>query len=307
MKKFTWREFKNYNIAVHCSSKRKAKNFIKECKKNEITWFQENSNAEKTFYWEEHGGDTCYTFIQEHFGQGLMYGSIDFFENRGDYLIVEWEIEEPINKFKIIDLLEAGKKATHKDLCGKNSYLFLEDGNIFISNEDTEGNRIMTEYNLSYSKLTSDEWEEYKEHQYKTNFEFNVEDECILTLLSGPCTTKWYDTKVDRDILDSFLAFKKEDEKLSEYIKAKQLLQRKLMIFSYLNEGDTIDWDTTETKYYIEYCRSHYPEENIRIKPKHIKCNEHVYFKTKQIAEKALELYKEDIRKVLELDREFNF
>ena len=50
MKNFNWEDFKNGKIAVHCDTEEKAKDFLKECEKQEIKWVCGDKATHNTRY-----------------------------------------------------------------------------------------------------------------------------------------------------------------------------------------------------------------------------------------------------------------
>lgn len=209
---------------------------------------------------------------------------------------------------KLLELLEAGKKATNDgmNVDGDTGYLVLEgDKILYYLNGESLG-----EATLDFKQLTGLYWYEYKEKtKYKTNFDMEeVNLYHYNTIFNETASKVKFDDEFDEGILNNFNLFK--DKKLAEYIQAKQLLERKLMIFSYLNGADEIDWkNTNEKKYYIECYYNHYKDklEIVTVYTYEFMDKDRVYFKTKEVAEEALELYKDEIDKVIKMRKEFRF
>lgn len=209
---------------------------------------------------------------------------------------------------KLLELLEAGKKVTHKGMFMDKAagYLVLEGDKImYYLNGKNLG-----EIQLTFKDFTSTVWEEYKEKpKYKTNFDMKENEiyNCICD--DGDIINVAYDNhRLDTDLLENFNAFK--DKKLAKYIQFKQLLERKLIVFSYLNGASEIDWkNTNEKKYYIECYYNHY-KDKLEIATDYtydFMDDDRVYFKTEEVAEEALELYKNEIEKVMKMRKEFGF
>ena len=91
MKNFNWEEFKNGEIAVHCDTEEKAKDFLKECEKRDIGW-SSGKKANHNTNWDSYKIDTCYScyILRE---RELVYGSKHFFKKEG-LEIIKWEIDE---------------------------------------------------------------------------------------------------------------------------------------------------------------------------------------------------------------------
>lgn len=87
MKNFNWEEFKKRNIAVHCDTEEKAKDFLKECDKEGIRWNTGEYTHEFT-EWNEHKKETSYS----HYIKGVVIARLGLNKALG-YKIIEWEID----------------------------------------------------------------------------------------------------------------------------------------------------------------------------------------------------------------------
>lgn len=87
MKNFNWEEFKRGNIAVHCDTEEKAKDFLKKCDKEGIRWNTGEYTHEFT-EWNKHKKETSYS----HYIKGIVIARLDLDKARG-YKIIEWEID----------------------------------------------------------------------------------------------------------------------------------------------------------------------------------------------------------------------
>ncbi|MCI6692527.1 MAG: hypothetical protein MR510_08630 [Clostridium sp.] len=87
MKNFNWEEFKKGNIAVHCNTEEKAKDFLNECDKNDIKWETGEYTHEST-EWNEHKKETSYS----HYIKGVVIARLGLNKALG-YKIIEWEID----------------------------------------------------------------------------------------------------------------------------------------------------------------------------------------------------------------------
>lgn len=198
---------------------------------------------------------------------------------------------------KLMELLEQGKFAAHKDL--KSKYLYSDGVDVF-----TDQNIKMI---LSYTNLISNDWYGYVED--RTNFKFNFNDEVFaITEDDGIKSIINKNDYIDVKLLKNFNLL--PNKELAEYIHKKQLLERKIMIFSYLNGADKMDRiDDNVRKYFINaHHNACLGEVEISIDFHHYhKCEESIYFNSEASVEKALELYKEDIEEVLKLSMKFGF
>lgn len=106
----------------------------------------------------------------------------------------------------------------------------------------------------------------------------------------------------DKDLYDVANYFR--NEKLAKWVAAKQLLDRKLLKFSMQHEGEKINWNMpSPLKYHIFYSNS---SNELRIESDAlVEYYGTIYFYSKDIAERALELYKNDILEVRRLKKEY--
>ena len=87
MKNFNWEEFKRGNIAVHCDTEEKAKDFLKKCDKEGIRW-QRGQYTHEFTKWDIFKEGTSYSF----FINGIAITRLDLDKTQG-YKIIEWEID----------------------------------------------------------------------------------------------------------------------------------------------------------------------------------------------------------------------
>ena len=91
------------------------------------------------------------------------------------------------------------------------------------------------------------------------------------------------------------------DEQTAEKFNKIQTLQRKLLRFSLENGGDKIDWEDSDMKkWYIDCCQ----QDNILVldyNDCYHQPNE-IYFISKEVAEKAVELFKDEITEVCNIE-----
>lgn len=88
MKNFNWEEFKKGNIAVHCDTEEKAKDFLEKCDTKGIKFKVRNRTTEGTNSWKWYEEQTIYCINNNK----LLYSS--YLERRAiGYKIIEWEID----------------------------------------------------------------------------------------------------------------------------------------------------------------------------------------------------------------------
>lgn len=114
---FTWEDFENNKIAVHCKTKEEAKEFIKQCYKNGLKW---RCSDENTTYWEDAGERIYYQCSGKH----IYYGNLDWGLN---IIVVEYK---EYNKMKL-------KEGMIVECRNKNRYLLRKiDDTLIGSNFD---------------------------------------------------------------------------------------------------------------------------------------------------------------------------
>lgn len=113
MKNFNWEEFKKGNIAVHCNTEAKAKDFLKECDKNDIKWETGEYTHEST-EWNKHKKETSYS----HYIKGVVIARLGLNKALG-YKIIEWEIDtmKELKSLEVMANIEEGQayKCTRKN------------------------------------------------------------------------------------------------------------------------------------------------------------------------------------------------
>lgn len=93
MKNFNWEAFKRGNIAVHCDTEEKAKDFLKECDKEGIRWRCNNERTitEGSNCWRVEKENTSYSCM----GRFCTLGYSNYKTHRDKGLeIIKWEIED---------------------------------------------------------------------------------------------------------------------------------------------------------------------------------------------------------------------
>ncbi|MGN1029754.1 MAG: hypothetical protein ACI4P7_06635 [Bacilli bacterium] len=114
MKNFNWEEFKRGNIAVHCDTEEKAKDFLKECDTKGIKFKVRNRTTEGTNSWKWYKEQTIYCINNNK----LLYSS--YLERRAiGYKIIEWEIDtmKELKSLEVMANIEEGQayKCTRKN------------------------------------------------------------------------------------------------------------------------------------------------------------------------------------------------
>ncbi|MCR1953822.1 hypothetical protein NSA24_03105 [Clostridioides mangenotii] len=137
--------------------------------------------------------------------------------------------------------------------------------------------------------------------QWEVNYIFRDNKNCLCIDEFGKIENYYNDDEA----LENFNAFPLDKRKLAEYIARKQKLERALLIYSDLHEGEKINWYEGLSKYFIHAEINEDDEFLIKTHACYERSHAHlIYFNKKEIAEKALEIYKSEIKEVLELQRE---
>ena len=135
-----------------------------------------------------------------------------------------------------------------------------------------------------------------------TNYEIKRGDEFYYISEYGEIEEHHYIT----DELENFNAFPCGKLKLAEYIAKKQKLERALLIYSDLHGAEKMEFQYIDlSKYYITAkldCNGQYRIYTSEMYEWNIL--NLVYFNTKKDADRAIELYKDEIKEILRLQRE---
>lgn len=89
---FTWEQFKKGEIAVHCDTEEKAKDFLNKCNKESMYWVDFETIKDNETYYNEYKENTCY----ECYKIGVAFTSLRQSELKS-LKIVKWNIKEEVN------------------------------------------------------------------------------------------------------------------------------------------------------------------------------------------------------------------
>lgn len=137
--------------------------------------------------------------------------------------------------------------------------------------------------------------------QWEVNYIFRDSKHCLCIDECGKIENYYSNDEA----LENFNAFPLDKRKLAEYIARKQKLERALLIYSDLHGAEKIGWNNAEQAKYL--ISSSYDGENIITHTIYMnECNwiDDIYFHNREAAEKAIEIYKDEIKEVLKLQRE---
>lgn len=197
-----------------------------------------------------------------------------------------------MNGLEAIELMKQGKIVTD----GKRKYQ-INDGKItvltYVVRNDIGAERELWE-NVEYFNTAKDSYEEYIEPKPLTGWE-RVEGDSYETITSNGALNAvdfGYYMDVERYKQANYFSTKEK----AEEIGFKQFLFRKLQRFSDENGGNEIDWENTnQKKYCILYCHSF---KELQSDFTWVRQNQgQIYFISKEIAEKAIELFHDELIK----------
>lgn len=178
-----------------------------------------------------------------------------------------------------IDFKEDGKKYFCKDI---NEVFEVEEGNLIVATR-----------NFSMAELLKMEFEEIKETK---NPYTRVDNEKLYYVIEQGGWVDFieeYGHDYDNKMFNVANYF--NNKEYAEYIAFKETLMRKMDRFAWEHNARVIDWNDSTTKYYIAFSNTH-NELIIDWSCSHQANN--VYFTSKEIAEKAIEEFKEGLIKL---------
>ena len=178
-----------------------------------------------------------------------------------------------------IDLKENGKK-----------YFCKQANEVF---EVEKGNLIPATRRFSMAELLEMDFEEIKETKNPYERVDNRDTYYVVNERGGVGSFTDLNDHIDNNLFNSSNYF--NNRNYAEYVAFKETLMRKLDRVAWENNEKVIDWDDCSTKYYIKF--------EIDIKKFRIsRCisfrSNDIYFTSEEIAEKALEEFKDDLIKL---------
>ncbi|MTP74138.1 hypothetical protein GMB80_14485 [Turicibacter sanguinis] len=197
-----------------------------------------------------------------------------------------------MNGLEAIELMKQGKIVTDR----KRKYK-ISDGKItvltYVVRNDMGTERELWE-NVEYFNTAKDSYEEYIEPKPLTGWE-RVDEERSYYYIDGLVNVKKTfeaNHEIDETVYEKANYFSTKEK--AEEINFKQTLFRKLQRFSDENGGNEIDWNNSR-KYFIEYYSK---GEKLAVDYAYRLYNfGQVYFASREIAEKAIELFHDELIK----------
>lgn len=198
-----------------------------------------------------------------------------------------------MNGLEAIELMKQGKIVTD----GKRKYK-ISDGKItvltYVVRNDIGTERELWE-NVEYFNTAKDSYEEYIEPKPLTGWERVEDGETYKTI--DECSV--WECREDNDSCDvriyNIANYFSTEEKAEE-INFKQTLFRKLQRFSDENGGNKIDWlNINQPKFFITYS---YDVKKLNLYRLHTDADfGQVYFISEEVAEEAIELFRDELIK----------
>lgn len=187
-------------------------------------------------------------------------------------------------KITKLDLKAEGKKYK----CG-NIIFKVKGGNLI----DVERNTYLGIENMTIAELLELDFEEIKEmkNPYK-----RVDNRDIYYVVNGRGEVEYIKDLNDHIDNSQFInANYFNNKNYAEYVAFKETLMRRLDRFAWEHNAKVIDWHDRSTKYYIKF---EIDIKKIRIS-RCISCRSNdIYFTSFEIAEKAIEEFKDDLIKL---------
>lgn len=182
-------------------------------------------------------------------------------------------------------------KLTELDLQAEGKKYFCKEVNEIF--KVREGNLTTITRSFSMAELLKLDFEEVKET--KNPYERVEQDELYYNVAADGRVRPYKDINdgTDYNLFNSLNYF--NNKEYAEYIAFKETLMRKLDKFAWENNAKVIDWEHNLTKYYIAFDIN---SKELKISWRVSYKSNDVFFTSKEIAEKALEEFKDDLIKL---------
>lgn len=186
-----------------------------------------------------------------------------------------------------IDFKEDGKKYFCKDT---NEVFEVEEGNLIAATRS-----------FSMAELLGMEFEEIKEMKNPYTRVVNREKYCTIEKRGNVGFIQEDGHYYDNELFSIANYF--NNKEYAEYIAFKETLTRKMDRFAWENNETAINWhDSYSTKYCIIF---NYIDNELIVRGTHMYMSNDIYFTSREIAEKALEEFKEDLIKLYTWEFDF--
>ena len=176
-----------------------------------------------------------------------------------------------------IDLKENGKK------------YFCKDTNAVF--EVAEGNLIPTTRSFSMAELLKMDFEAIKEVKNPYTRVNDREKYCTIEKRGNVISIQEDSHYYDNELFSIANYF--NNKEYAEYMAFKEILMRKLDRFAWDHNATVIDWDCNQPKHYIVFNNS--SDNKLEVSRCFALQSNCVYFTSKDIAEQAIEEFKDDL------------
>lgn len=125
-------KYHDKNIAVHCDTEEKAKAFLELAKSVGYKW-SNGKDLDTNTFWKNYKDDLCFSI--DYFGRGFIMGGVEIHKQEG-YTIVEFELDEPKETFKVGDVVYAVKTGLEMKVISRPYLLESKDGSRWYMTEE---------------------------------------------------------------------------------------------------------------------------------------------------------------------------
>ena len=194
-------------------------------------------------------------------------------------------------KITELDLRTEGKRYK----CG-NKIFTVKYGDLV----DIESNTYLRKENISITELLKMDFEEIKEikNPYKR---VDIDERYYFVSEGG--RVKYFKDLNDNYDDDKFNTLNYFNNKnYAEYVAFKENLMRKMDKFAWEHNAKVINWYDCSTKYYIKFSID---DNELIVDWNRVYKSNNVYFTSREIAEKALEKFKDDLMKLYTWEFDF--
>lgn len=179
-----------------------------------------------------------------------------------------------------VDFKEDGKKYFCKDI---NEVFEVEEGNLIAATRS-----------FSMAELLGMEFEEVKEASFNNPYKqsgYGEKYHCIYGYMIHLNTDSNHE--IDNKLFSTANYFNNKD--YAEYIAFKETLMRKLDRFAWEHNAKAVNWDDGSEKYFITFSNRH---NVLTVDWACMYKSNDIYFTSRDIAEKALKKFKDDLMKL---------
>ena len=187
-------------------------------------------------------------------------------------------------KITELDFTKEGKKYRYGKIIFE-----IKDGDLI----NIESNAYLRDANISMAELSKMDFEEIKEikNPYK-----RVEYGTDFYYISALKIHSYKENNHETDNKLSNIANYFNNKEYTKYIAFKETLMRRLDRFAWDHNARVIDWDCDQSKYYIVFNNS--SDNKLEVSSCFALQSNCVYFTSREIAEKAIEEFKDNLIKL---------